>query len=346
MIVERMLMILLLGAVGIGCTLVLYPFMSALLWAGILAYTTWPMFDWLRARLAQRGGLAAGLMVLLTAVVVLLPVVIAAPGSAEDVSGLRHVFLDWLREGLPAAPAWVAQLPMVGPQATDLWNRSAADLGVVLAAVRPYLGVVVEDSLAILLGFANGVLMFTFALFIAFFFYAYGDPLSLRLRVLLHRVAGDQAERLLTVTGATVRGVVYGVLGTALVQGLLTALGLWITGVPRAVLLGFIAGLLSVLPIGAPTIWIPAAIWLMGTGSLWWGVFLLIWGVVAISGSDSVIRPWFIARGAQLPFLLTALGALGGALSFGLLGIFLGPVLLGVGYTLVAEWTRPDSVPR
>ena len=149
-----------------------------------------------------------------------------------------------------------------------------------------------------------------------------------------------QADRLIMVTGATVRGVVYGILGTAVVQGILTAVGLWISGVPRPVLLGSIAGLLAVLPIGAPLVWIPASIWLLGSGHLGWGIFLAIYGVGAISGSDSLIRPWFIARGAQLPFLLTVLGVLGGALAFGLLGIFLGPVLLGIGYTLVNEWAR------
>jgi predicted PurR-regulated permease PerM len=346
MIVERMLMVLLLGAVGVGCWLVLYPFLSAVLWAGILVYTTWPGFIWLRASMRGRARLAAGAMVLLTAAVVLLPVVVAAPASAEDVSALRGVFMEWVRQGLPPAPDWLADLPMIGPKAAELWNHWAADIGAILGAIRPYLGVVVEDSLAILLSIANGVLMFAFALFIAFFLFVHGDPLAVRLRVLVCRVAGDQAERLLEVTGATVRGVVYGVLGTAIVQGLLTSLGLWVTGVPRALLLGFIAGLMSVLPVGAPAIWIPAAIWLMATGSLWWGVFLFVYGIVAISGSDSVIRPWFIARGAHLPFMLTALGALGGALAYGLLGIFLGPVLLGVGYTLVAEWTRPEAATR
>jgi predicted PurR-regulated permease PerM len=122
------------------------------------------------------------------------------------------------------------------------------------------------------------------------------------------------------------------------VQGILTAFGLWLAGVPRPVLLGAVAGLISVLPIGAPVVWIPAALWLMSSGHIGWGVFLAVYGVVAVSGADSVIRPWFIARGAQLPFVLTVLGVLGGAIAFGLLGIFLGPVLLGIGYTLLNEW--------
>jgi predicted PurR-regulated permease PerM len=340
MIAERILMGLLLGGVAVGCVLVLYPFFSALLWAGILVFTTWPVFEWLRQRLHLRHTPTALMMVALTAVVLVLPIAVAAPGSADDVSHLRHVIMEGLRAGLPDSPMWVFDIPLIGPTIGDLWNRWAADISVMLEALRPYFGIIVENGLGLLLGIANGVLMFLLALFIAFFFYVYGDPIAGRLRLLLHRIAGLQADRLITVTGATVRGVVYGILGTAVVQGILTALGLWLSGVPRPVLLGGVAGFLAVLPIGAPLVWIPAAIWLLGSGHVGWGIFLAIYGVGAISGSDSLIRPWFISRGAQLPFLLTVLGVLGGALAFGLLGIFLGPVLLGVGYTLVNEWAR------
>jgi len=340
MIAERILMGLLLGGIAIGCVLVLYPFLSALLWAGILVYTTWPVYEWLRLHLRLPRASAALLMVALTAIVLVLPIGVAAPGSADDVAHLRHVIMDGLRAGLPDSPLWVFDIPLIGNTVGDLWNRWAADISVMLEALRPYFGIVVEDGLGLLLGIANGVLMFLLALFVAFFFYVYGEPIAGQLRLLLHRIAGPQADRLITVTGATVRGVVYGILGTAVVQGLLTAFGLWLSGVPRPVLLGGVAALLSVLPIGAPVIWIPASIWLMGSGHLGWGIFLAVYGVGAISGSDSLIRPWFISRGAQLPFLLTVLGVLGGALAFGLLGIFVGPVLLGVGYTLVNEWAR------
>jgi predicted PurR-regulated permease PerM len=234
----------------------------------------------------------------------------------------------------------VFDVPLLGPTIGSLWDRWAADISVMVAAFQPYFGMLLEGGVSLLLGIANGVLMFLLALFVAFFFYVYGEPIADRLRLLLHRIAGAQADRLIIVTGATVRGVVYGILGTAVVQGILTAFGLWLSGVPRPVLLGCVAGLLSVLPIGAPVIWIPAAIWLASSGHLGWGIFLGVYGVGAISGSDSLIRPWFISRGAQLPFLLTVLGVLGGALGFGLLGIFLGPVLLGIGYTLVNEWAR------
>jgi predicted PurR-regulated permease PerM len=346
MIAERVLMGLLLGGIAIGCVLVLYPFVSSLLWAAILVFTTWPVFDWLRLTFRLRRGVAAGAMVALTAVVLVLPLALAAPSGADDVNHLRHAIEGSLRAGLPDSPTWVFEIPVLGPTVGGLWNRWAADVTVLLEALRPYFGIILEGGLGLLLGIANGVLLFVLALFVAFFFYVYGEPIAARMKLLLHRIAGTQADRLILVTGATVRGVVYGILGTAIVQGILTAFGLWLSGVPRPVLLGAVAGLLSVLPIGAPVVWIPAALWLMGSGHLGWGVFLAIYGVVAVSGADSVIRPWFISRGAQLPFLLTVLGVLGGALAFGLLGIFLGPVLLGVGYTLMNEWARAaDPTP-
>lgn len=346
MTAERVLMALLLGGIAVGCVLVLRPFLSALLWGAILVFTTWPVCEWLRRRLRLPAGAAAGVMVALTAVLLVLPLALAAPNSAADVTHLRAAIESALRGGLPTAPHWLFDLPLLGPYLGALWNRWAADVSVMLEAFRPYFGILVETGVSLLLGIANGVLMFILALFIAFFFYLYGDPLALWLRLILHRVAGVQAERLISVAGATVRGVVYGILGTAVVQGILTAFGLWLTGVPRPVLLGAVAGFLSVLPIGAPLVWIPSAIWLMTSGHLGWGIFLGTYGVVAISGADHLIRPWFIARGARLPFVLTVLGVLGGALAFGLLGVFLGPVLLAVGFTLVAEWARSADPAR
>ena len=343
MTAERVLMALLLGGIAVGCFVVLYPFLSALLWAGILVFTTWPVCEWLRLRLRLRHTGAAAVMVALTAVVVVLPLVVAAPSGASDIEQLRGAVEAVLQAGLPGAPNWLFEIPLIGPTLGDLWNSSAADISGLIAAFRPYLGMAVENGLNLLIGIAHGVLLFLLALFIAFFFYVYGDPIARRLRELLQRIAGERAPRLIAVTGATIRGTVYGILGTAIVQGFLTAGGLYVSGVPRAFLLGAIAGFLSILPTGAPVVWIPASLWLMSSGHLGWGIFLALYGGIVISGADSIIRPWFISRGAELPFVLTVLGVLGGAISFGLLGVFLGPVLLGVGYTLVNEWTEPGT---
>lgn len=343
MVAERLLMGLLLVGIAVGCGFVLQPFLSAILWAGILVFSTWPVFEWLRHHLRINRGWAAGIMVLLTAVLIVLPLALAAPGGAEDVNQLRALIVSSLSGGLPSSPAWLYALPVIGPALSDYWNSWAADLSEMVSFFRPYFGVIAESGVSVLLGIASGVLQFLLALLIAYFFWLSGDTLAIYLHRIAHRIAGNQAERLIAVTGATIRGTVYGILGTAVVQGLLTAFGCWVAGVPRPVLLGAIAAFLSVLPIGAPLVWVPASLWLLTTGQTGWGVFLLIYGAALISGSDNVVRPYFIARGAQLPFLLTILGVLGGALAFGLLGIFLGPVLLGVGFTLVAEFARNDA---
>lgn len=350
MLAERILMGMFLGGVALGCFAILAPFLSAILWASILAFTTWPIYAALRDRLRLGPGTAAGLMVAATAVLVVLPLALAAPGGAGDVQKIERWLSETTSGGLPPAPAWVFDIPLVGATASDLWNRWAQDLQAMVAFFRPYFGIGVQFGLRLLLGLANGVLEFLLSLFIAFFLYVYGEVLADRLVASLRRIAGDRADPLIAITGETVRGVVYGILGTAVVQGMLTTFGLWLSGVPSPVLLGVVAGALSVLPIGAPMVWLPAGIWLLASGETAWGIFMLVWGGGVISMSDNVVRPYFIARGAKLPFLLTMLGVLGGAIAFGLLGIFVGPVLLAVGYTLVLEWsgrrqTAPDGMP-
>ena len=344
---ERAMAAALAVGLAVGCTVVLLPFLSAILWGAILVFTTWPLFahlrNALRARLRLGNRTAAGIMVALTAILIVLPVALAAPAGADDANALRHAFVTTLEAGLPGAPTWLYAVPLIGPTITEYWNSWAADLSAMVAFFSPYFGMVAESGLKLLLGIAGGILQFLLALVVAFFFWSSGDTLKIYLDRITQRILGPRANRLIAVTGATVRGVVFGILGTAIVQGVLTTIGLYVSGVPRPLLLGLVAGLLSVLPIGSPLVWIPSFLWLLGTGHTAWGVVLGLYGLFIISGSDNVIRPWFIARGAQLPFLLTILGVLGGALAFGLLGIFLGPVLLGVGYTVAMEFAAPPD---
>jgi predicted PurR-regulated permease PerM len=282
-------------------------------------------------------------MVFLTAVVLVLPLALAAPGGAEDVKSMRSALETWLA-GVPPAPGWLAMLPLVGHALATTWNAWASDLSVMTAFFRPYLGFAAERGLSLLLGVAGGVAQLGVALFAAFFFWLSGDELAAILQTMAHRVAGRYAPQLIAATANTVRGAVYGILGTAILQGFLTAFGLAMAGVPRPVLLGTVTAFLAVLPIGAPLIWIPGGLWLLSNGHTARGVFLLAYGIVIVSGADHLLRPYFISRGASLPFLLTVLGVLGGVLGFGVLGIFLGPVLLGVGYTLTMEFLKTERL--
>ncbi len=330
---------LLIGGIAFGCAVVLYPFASALLWAAILVFAVWPGFNWLRRNLRLPRAAAASLIVLLVALVVVLPLLLAAPGGAADIHTLRLALEAWFAD-IPPAPHWLGAVPMIGPTASDTWNAWATDLSAMTAFFRPYLGMAAERGLRVFVSLASGVAELLLALIAAFFFLLSGDALAANLSILIHRVAGRYAPQLIDATANTVRGAVYGILGTAILQGFLNAFGLFVAGVPRAGLLGTITFFLAVLPIGAPVIWIPATIWLFSNGNTGHAIFLLAYSIVIVSGSDHLVRPYFISRGAHLPFLLTVLGVLGGVLAFGVLGIFMGPVLLGVGYTLVMEFIR------
>lgn len=342
---ERLLVGVLLAGLAVGCVFVMVPFLPAIVWAVILAYSTFPVFEWLRARARLRRTVAAGAMVAITAVCLVLPLAAIAPGAGDDLVALQASIEAALAAGLPGPPGWLGQIPAVGPPLADLWSSWAGDLSIMAAFFRPYFGLVASAGLTLLLGLAGGVVQFVMALVIGFFLWHSGDVLAGRLLLLARRIAGPAADRLLLLVGATVRGTVYGILGTAVVQAFLTSFGLWAAGVPRPLLLGAVAGFLSVLPIGAPLVWIPAALWLLWAGHTVQGIGLGLYGGIFVSGADSVIRPYFIARGAQLPFILTVLGVLGGAVAFGLLGIFVGPVLLGVGFTLVTEYAISGDPP-
>ncbi|MBW4023171.1 MAG: AI-2E family transporter [Proteobacteria bacterium] len=337
---ERFLIWVLLGTLIAGCLAVLQPFIAAIAWAAILTFTTWPIYCWLRTQLRMPKAAAALLMVVMTALLILLPLTLIAENGLQNAANLRRMINEVLIFGLPAAPPWVATLPVFGSTVSDVWNHWSADLESLLAAIHPYLGIVAKEGLQLLIAITDGVVRMGLALFIAFFLFMYGEPLARNIRGFLSRIIGGQAERLLTIVGATVRGAVYGILGTALVQGIMLSLGLWISGVPNAAALALAGTFFSLVPGGGALIWVPAAIWLLSSGDDVAGLGLAAWCGIGISMADSFVRPWFIARGAHLPFILTLLGVLGGALAFGILGVFLGPVLLGVGFILAEEFAR------
>jgi predicted PurR-regulated permease PerM len=142
----------------------------------------------------------------------------------------------------------------------------------------------------------------------------------------------------------TIRGVVFGILGSLLAQGILAGVGFLVAGVPGALLLGFLTLFLSLVPGGPALLWLPASVWLYKQGATGWAIFLALWGLLVVGTADNVIKPYLIGRGSDLPFIIVLLGVLGGALAFGVIGIFLGPTLLAVGYTVVRDWTLAAPV--
>lgn len=186
----------------------------------------------------------------------------------------------------------------------------------------------------------SGVLELTLSLVFVFFFYRDGPRLSAFVLRLLHRLMGDRAEYYLELVAGTVQRVVNGVIGTAAAQGLLALIGFLIAGVPGAIVLGLVTFMLSLIPMGPPLAWIPATAWLVWKGEYGMAVFLGIWGTFVISGVDNVLKPYLISRGGNLPLVIVLLGVFGGLLAFGFIGLFIGPTLLAVGYSLLLDWSR------
>ncbi|MGG5820822.1 AI-2E family transporter [Falsiroseomonas sp. HW251] len=343
----RILGLVALGLLGAGCFLVLRPFVSALLWAAILAYTTWPAFRFLRERLGLSPGWAALAMVMAGFLLIGLPIVLAAPTSREEVEALRQGAERVLTQGVPSLVNLLTGLPFVGGYIGTWLEGWDATLAGLFEPLKPYAGTIAQNGLSVLLAVLSGIAELLLAIGLAFFFFRDGPAMAEKVQAMMEKLGGAKTRHLFQLTADVTQGVVYGLLGTAVAQGVLTTVGFWIAGVPQPVLLGVITGVISILPVGAPLVWIPAAIWLFAQGSWGWGLFMLAYGGGVISSVDNVIRPWLISRGADLPLLLTLLGAIGGVLAFGFLGLFLGPVLLAVGFTLLKDWageggTRPE----
>jgi predicted PurR-regulated permease PerM len=189
-----------------------------------------------------------------------------------------------------------------------------------------------------------GLLRLAFSLLIAFFLFRDGTKAAEQLSAAILRIGGERGTHLLDLAGNTVRGVVYGILGTALVQAVIAGIGFVVAGVPGAAVLTLLTFFLSVVPMGPPLVWIPAACWLFYQGRTGWGIFMVIWGI-GVSSIDNFVKPWLISRGSTMPFLLILFGVLGGAIAFGFIGVFLGPTLLAVGYRIMQEWLARKAAP-
>jgi predicted PurR-regulated permease PerM len=239
--------------------------------------------------------------------------------------------------GLPPPPEWIRRIPLVGERLSASWSEIAPDTRRILRGITPFLksgGLwLIQHSF----DFAKGLFFLALSLLIMFFFYRDGEGLVLRIRGWIQNLTGDLAQHLVDVVGATVKSVVYGILGTALAQGIVSTLGFWIAGIPSAVLLGLLTFVLSLVPIGPPLVWGGAAVWLFSNHQTGWGIFMIVYGAVIISGVDNVVKPYLISRGSKLPFVCILLGVLGGVAAFGFIGVFLGPTLLAAGYSLLQE---------
>ena len=344
---ERTLGWAVLFALVVGCLVVLRPFVSALLWAVVLSSTSWPIYRRLLGWMGNRRTLAALLMTLGMVLILLLPFLIVGLTLADNVKELTQATRHWIASGPPAPPEWLTKVPIVGAKAAAYWQALAADTAKFWAEAQRIVEPVSSWLLKIGLALGDGVLELALSIFITFFLFRDGAAVAQRLTASVERIGGEPGGHLLTLASKTVRGVVYGILGTALAQAVTAGIGFLIAGVPGAALLALLTFFVSVVPIlGTALTWVPAAIWLFHQGSTGWGIFMLIWGI-GVANIDNFVKPWLISQGSDMPFILIFFGVLGGALAFGFIGVFLGPTLLAVGFRLVEEWSAsPRPAPE
>jgi predicted PurR-regulated permease PerM len=329
----------------LGCLLILYPFVAAILFAAILCVVSWPLYERLLARLKQRDGLAAALMTTGLTLALLVPMILLAGSAADGAVTLSEKIRPWLQGGLQEPPDWLRNLPFLGDQINAYWHKLAGSREELMNALRQ----LYEPARKVLLGVGGfvgqGVIQVALVLFVSFFIYRDGRLLAGKLHAIARKLGDDLGEDMLRLSRSTVNGVMYGIVGTALGQALVALLGFLIAGVPAPMLLAAATFFLSMIPVGPPLVWGGAAIWLYNQGETGWAIFMVIYGLVVISSVDNFLKPWLISRSANLSLLLIALGVFGGILAFGFIGIFLGPTLLALGQVLVNRWleTRPGA---
>ncbi len=344
---RTLLAILALFALIAGSLWVMSPFIPGLIWATTIVIATWPVLLSVQRLLWGRRMLAVAVMttaqLLLFAVPLTFAIVIVVDNADTVVGWIKS--LSALRLGEP--PAWVASVPVVGARAAAYWRELAAGgLDPLLAQVTPYFGTVAGRVLkeAGALGAVGLQLLMTVA--ISAILYATGERAADAVLRFSRRLAGDRGESTARLAAASIRGVALGVVVTAVAQSVLGGIGLAIVGVKAATLLTALMFLLAIAQIGVLPVLVPAVIWLFWSGDTGWGIFLAIW-TAFVGTFDNFLRPWLIKKGANLPLLLIFAGVIGGIVTFGLVGIFIGPVVLAVTYTLLGAWLaeRPDTAP-
>lgn len=336
------LFIVLLLAVSLW---VMLPFLPAIIWATMIVVATWPMLLRLEQRTGGRRYLAVAVMTTALLLLFVIPFLIALLTIIVNLDLLA----DWVKSlpqlAMPLPPEWLTRLPLIGTPLHDTWLEIArADTEELRSRLFPYL----TTSARWLAGKAGGLGMvavhFMLTVIVSAIFYARGEAALDILNRFARRMAGEQGMAIVILAGEAIRSVAIGVVVTAAVQSLFTAIGLLVAGLPLVPLLTALAFFFSIIQVGPLPVLAPAVFWLYWQGHPGWGTALLIWTVI-ITSLDNILRPILIRRGGGLPLLLVLVGILGGLVAFGMVGIFIGPLTLAVTYTLFNNWANPPPHP-
>jgi len=335
---RTMLAVLFIGALIAACSWILLPFLTASLWATTLVVTTWPVMLRLQARLGGKRWLVVTVMTVLLLLIVIVPLSLAIAAivvKAEDFATLGKSLGAFT---LPPAPDWVRGIPIAGPKVADTWRQYASLPPEELSTrLTPYAGKAL-NWFSTRAGTGLKMLFeFLLTVIISAILYTKGEAAASGVRRFARRLAGQQGEDMVTLAGKTVRSVALGIVVTAIIQSTIGGIGLVIAGVPVPGLLTAVMFMLGLAQIGSAPVLIPTVIWVYAKDGALWGTILLVVSIVSIV-SDNVIRPFLIRKGADLPLVMIFAGVIGGLVAFGIIGLFIGPIVLAVSYTLLESW--------
>lgn len=341
-LLRRLTLGALLGGLVVLSWLVLAPFLVPVLWAAIFAYVTWPLHLRLERALHSRR-LAATLMTLLVAAAVVAPLVWLVLTLQAELAGAYREVITRAAAGQLTLPESVYHWPVVGPKLREVVAQLAQDP----AALGRELTQLAERAFGEMGGVVGGVgknlAKMGFALLSLFFLYLSGEDLLRQVRAVARGILGARIDEYLHAIGATTRAVVYGIVLTAVAQGFVAGIGYALVGFEAPLLLGALTVLIALIPFGTPFVWGSLAAWLVLTGATGKGLFLFIWGAGLVSWVDNLVRPMVISSATRIPFLLVMFGVLGGVTAFGLIGLFLGPVILAVLMAVWREWLEEQG---
>jgi len=337
-LVRTTLGVLFIGGLILACFWILRPFIAATIWATMLVVATWPVLLWFEARLWGRRSLAVLVMTLLMLLLFVVPLMLAINTILDHSDAIVSAAKALVDFRVPHPPEWVAGLPFVGEKVVQAWEDAmAAGATGLIARLAPYANDIGKWFVSQAGGVGFVFVQFLLTVVISALMYAGGEPAAMAVHRFGWRLAGANGDAAVTLGGKAIRGVALGVGVTAVIQAGLGGVGLAIAGVPFAGLLCAAMLLLCIAQIGVMPVLIPAVAWVYWSGETGWGTFLLVWSIV-VGTMDNFLRPALIKRGADLPLLLIFAGVIGGLFAFGLVGIFVGPVVLAVAYTLLQSW--------
>ncbi|WP_417068726.1 AI-2E family transporter YdiK [Niveibacterium terrae] len=339
---RTLFMILVIGLLITGSLWIVKPFLPALVWSAMIVVSTWPLMKKAQSLLWGRRSLAVLAMTLALVLIVALPIVLAIGTIIDHLGDLRDGVTAFSAGPLPEAPAWLVKLPYGSRLVSEWHGFVAAGPSQWLAELQPYAGKITGWIAARAGGLGMLSLHVLLTLALSAVLYARGEAAAAVIRRFAHRIGGERGDTVVALAAQAARAVAMGVVVTALVQSALGGIGLAIAGVPYAAVLSSLMFVCCVAQLGPTLVLIPATIWLFYQGSTGWGVFLIAITLAATT-LDNILRPWLIRRGADLPLLLILAGVIGGLLAFGIVGLFVGPVVLAVSYTLLTAWIDEDD---